>query len=405
MSGCGARHRPRRRRARARDPAPPSRRWSPGSPDWTAQQELEARRNGAESLAVSGRMVGAAMPRLTDLDVRLADMDAAGRRRPGGLAVAVPLPLLGRPRRSPGTSAAAANRASPSSSRRARTGCAGWAWCRCSTRTCCVEALDDAVLAHGLAGSRSRSHAPALEDGRAPGRAVRRAAGAVLGQGRRARRGRLPAPLRLHPRRAAGPVLPGEHRRPAGRERRRAVAPDLRRGPRPAPRRCASLAAHGGGYLPTYLGRSDHAWQVRPEARGCAATAEQLPAPDLVRLARAHPGRAARASSTAVGADRVLLGSDYPFDMGVDRPASRASPPRACTADQAAAVAGGNAARLGLAVADPCAPLRPPEETVMTVRPITHLRHVDLAVPDLGRPARLLHRTVGADRGRRPTAG
>src|SRR3712207_6981434 len=30
------------------------------------------------------------------------------------------------------------------------------------------------------------------------------------------------------------------------------------------------LAAHGGGYLPTVIGRSDRAWQGRPEARGCA---------------------------------------------------------------------------------------------------------------------------------------
>ena len=30
------------------------------------------------------------------------------------------------------------------------------------------------------------------------------------------------------------------------------------------------LAAHGGGFLPTYIGRSDHAWAERPDARGCA---------------------------------------------------------------------------------------------------------------------------------------
>ena len=30
------------------------------------------------------------------------------------------------------------------------------------------------------------------------------------------------------------------------------------------------VAAHGGGYLPGYIGRSDHAWHVRPEAHGCA---------------------------------------------------------------------------------------------------------------------------------------
>ena len=30
------------------------------------------------------------------------------------------------------------------------------------------------------------------------------------------------------------------------------------------------LAAHGGGFLPTYIGRSDHAWHSREDARGCA---------------------------------------------------------------------------------------------------------------------------------------
>ena len=27
------------------------------------------------------------------------------------------------------------------------------------------------------------------------------------------------------------------------------------------------IAAHGGGYLPFYIGRSDHAWEQRPDAR------------------------------------------------------------------------------------------------------------------------------------------
>ncbi|MCZ9339235.1 amidohydrolase, partial [Streptomyces sp. TRM76130] len=31
------------------------------------------------------------------------------------------------------------------------------------------------------------------------------------------------------------------------------------------------IAAHGGGYLPTHLGRADHAWSARPDAgAGCA---------------------------------------------------------------------------------------------------------------------------------------
>ena len=80
------------------------------------------------------------------------------------------------------------------------------------------------------------------------------------------------------------------------------------------------VAAHGGGYLPTHLGRSDHAWRVRPDAQGCARAAEQLPAAAVVRLARPRPPTACATWSRAVGADRVLLGSDFPFDMGTDDP-------------------------------------------------------------------------------------
>ena len=29
------------------------------------------------------------------------------------------------------------------------------------------------------------------------------------------------------------------------------------------------VAAHGGGYLASYIGRSDHAWHARPDAHGC----------------------------------------------------------------------------------------------------------------------------------------
>ncbi len=53
------------------------------------------------------------------------------------------------------------------------------------------------------------------------------------------------------------------------------------------------LAAHGGGFLPTYIGRSDHAWSQRADARGCAPPAKLLPAQDLVRRPRLHSAGAA----------------------------------------------------------------------------------------------------------------
>ena len=49
-----------------------------GMPGADAQRALDFRRNGAESAAVSGKMFGARVPQLTQIDVRLADMDRAG---------------------------------------------------------------------------------------------------------------------------------------------------------------------------------------------------------------------------------------------------------------------------------------------------------------------------------------
>ena len=101
------------------------------------------------------------------------------------------------------------------------------------------------------------------------------------------------------------------------------------------------VAAHGGGYLPTYIGRSDHAWQVREDARGCL----EPPSAYLRRMwfdALVYTPGALRHLVAAVGADRVVLGTDHPFDMGVDDPVARLDAAGLAPADRAA-VAGGNA--------------------------------------------------------------
>lgn len=80
------------------------------------------------------------------------------------------------------------------------------------------------------------------------------------------------------------------------------------------------IAAHGGGYLPTHIGRADHAWQARPDAgAGCA----QPPSSYLGRLyfdSLVHDPYVLRELVRVAGADRVLLGSDFPFDMGSPDP-------------------------------------------------------------------------------------
>ena len=104
------------------------------------------------------------------------------------------------------------------------------------------------------------------------------------------------------------------------------------------------LAAHGGGYLPYYIGRSDHGYAVRPESRGPA----HPPSHYLTRLyfdTIVHSAQILEQLVAVAGADRVLLGTDYPYDMGTRDPLALLAAAR-LSDDDRAAIAGGNAARL-----------------------------------------------------------
>jgi aminocarboxymuconate-semialdehyde decarboxylase len=104
------------------------------------------------------------------------------------------------------------------------------------------------------------------------------------------------------------------------------------------------LLAHGGGYLPFYIGRSDHAWTVRPEAR----SAQRPPSEYLRELyfdSLVYSPHALRALVAQVGAERVMLGSDFPFDMGVADPLERLVAARLAPADLEA-IRGGTAVGL-----------------------------------------------------------
>jgi aminocarboxymuconate-semialdehyde decarboxylase len=106
------------------------------------------------------------------------------------------------------------------------------------------------------------------------------------------------------------------------------------------------LAAHGGGYLPTYLGRNDRAWRVRSEAQTCA----KLPSSYLRDMwfdSVVHDPRGLHDLVATVGAERVCLGSDHPFDMGTEDPLGELQA-AGLRPDELQAIAGGNAQRLGL---------------------------------------------------------
>jgi aminocarboxymuconate-semialdehyde decarboxylase len=79
------------------------------------------------------------------------------------------------------------------------------------------------------------------------------------------------------------------------------------------------VAAHGGGYLPSYFPRTIHGFEVRPEAQ----TIPQPPDYYLKQLwvdALVYDPRNVAHVVERMGSSRVLLGTDYPFDMGEEQP-------------------------------------------------------------------------------------
>ncbi|WNM32714.1 amidohydrolase family protein [Streptomyces sp. Li-HN-5-11] len=279
-----------------------------GRPERAAARALEARRNGPEAQAVSGPMIRDRLPKLTDVKARLAAMDAVGV----DVQLVSPVPDyhywadedLAR------TVWELANTGTAAHCGEAPDRLRGLGLVPLQHPHLAVEALEHA-LGLGLSGLEISSYAhgrelsdPAYE----PFWSRAEETGAVLF---------------LHP---YGCTLDERLDRwylsnTVGQPTENAVAlshlifsgvldrhPELK-----------LVAAHGGGYLPTHIGRSDHAWRVRPDAKGCArepsSYLKQLYFDSLV-----HDPHVLRELIRVVGADRVLLGSDFPFDMGTEDP-------------------------------------------------------------------------------------
>ena len=79
---------------------------------------------------------------------------------------------------------------------------------------------------------------------------------------------------------------------------------------------------HGGGYTCYGIGRMDRGWQVRREAR---VHITQPPSKYLDKFyydCLTHSEEALRYLIDSVGIDRVIFGTDWPFDMATDWPVS-----------------------------------------------------------------------------------
>src|SRR5499426_3378755 len=82
------------------------------------------------------------------------------------------------------------------------------------------------------------------------------------------------------------------------------------------------VLGHGGGYTCYGIGRMDSGWQVRTEAR---TNISQPPSAYLRRFyydCIVYTESALRFLIDTVGADRVVFGTDWPYDMALDWPVS-----------------------------------------------------------------------------------
>jgi len=106
------------------------------------------------------------------------------------------------------------------------------------------------------------------------------------------------------------------------------------------------VLGHGGGYTCYGIGRMDHAWKVRSEAR---VHARQPPSTYLRRFyydCIVYTEEALRYLIDTVGVERVVFGTDWPYDMALDWPVSWLLGMKSLTQDEKEAILSKNLERL-----------------------------------------------------------
>lgn len=81
------------------------------------------------------------------------------------------------------------------------------------------------------------------------------------------------------------------------------------------------ILAHGGGFLPYQIGRLEHAYNVRKEPKvNNIKNPKYYLKKNIYFDTIVHDSKALKFLIEQVGEGKVLLGSDYPFDMGYEDP-------------------------------------------------------------------------------------
>ena len=108
------------------------------------------------------------------------------------------------------------------------------------------------------------------------------------------------------------------------------------------------IAAHGGGYLPSYPDRFDHACEVGPAFCNAEIKLKKKPSEYLKHIyvdSLVFTPEALTYLASRVGVSQIVLGSDHPFPWA-EQPVDHVLATRALTDDDKAAILGGNAERI-----------------------------------------------------------
>jgi len=103
---------------------------------------------------------------------------------------------------------------------------------------------------------------------------------------------------------------------------------------------------HAGGFLGHYWARMDHGWRARPD---CRTVIKKKPSGYLKKFyfdTITFDTQMLRHMIDKYGHEHVLLGTDYPFDMGEEDPVGLIGSVPGLKAAERARIEGGNAARL-----------------------------------------------------------
>ncbi|CAN5911503.1 amidohydrolase family protein [soil metagenome] len=108
------------------------------------------------------------------------------------------------------------------------------------------------------------------------------------------------------------------------------------------------IAAHGGGFLPSYADRSDHACLVGPAGCNADIKLKKKPTDYLKQLyfdSLIFSPEALRHLAAQVGASQIVLGSDYPYPWEL-HPVDHIFATSSLSDDEKMAILGGTAAKL-----------------------------------------------------------